>query len=127
MRWDTHEVDYLAADLSQAPARIQRSAPRILDRGAIAIKNRIERAASGHDFLPYLDDYVSWDRRGLLVREIGFDPVGQGRLENIAVYGSINNAPVMGTPAELARLELGTIERDLGDEGEDAVLGRERG
>lgn len=127
MRWDTSEVDHLSVDLSEAPGRIQRKAPRVIARGAHEIRNRIERAASGHAFLPYLNEYVTDERLGPLTYEIGFDKSGQGNLANIAVYGSINNAPVMASPAEIARLELGEIERGMGDAGEDAVLGRERG
>lgn len=123
LHWDTSEVDRLALDLSEAPGRMQRKAPGVFARGAFEIKNRIKRAASGHDYLPSLDAHVSYDRRGFLDYEIGFDKVGQGNLANIAVYGSINNAPIMESPAMLARPELREIERHLGDVGEGAVLG----
>jgi hypothetical protein len=123
LHWDTSEVDRLAVDLSEAPGRLQRKAPAVFARGAFEIKGRIKRAASGHSHLPSLDNHVSYDRLGLLEYEIGFDKIGQGNLANIAVYGSINNAPIMPSPAELARLELPEIERHLGDVGEEAVLG----
>lgn len=126
LEWDTSEVNRLAVDLSNAPGRIQRRAPKVFARGAFEIKNRIKRAASGHRYLPSLDAHVSYDRRGLLEYEIGFNKRGQGNLANIAVYGSINNAPIMESPAMLARPELREIERHLGVEGEDAVLGGDR-
>ena len=121
--WDTTQADALSLDLSKAPERIQHAAPSVFARGAFEIKNRIKRAAGGHRFLPELDRHVSYDRLGLLDYEIGFDKVGQGNLANIAVYGSINNAPVMLPPAILAREEIPAIERHLADVGEEAVLG----
>ena len=126
LHWDTSELNRLAVDLSEAPGRIQRKAPAVFARGAFEIKNRIKRAASGHGHLPTLDAHVSYDRLGPLKYEIGFNKVGQGNLANIAVYGSINNAPVMESPAKLARPELREIERHLGDAGEESVLGGER-
>jgi hypothetical protein len=39
------------------------------------------------------------------------------------VYGTSNNAPVMGTPMDALRLELPAILRHLGEDAEDAVLG----
>lgn len=126
LHWDTSEVNRLAADLSEAPGRMQRKAPKVFNRGAFEIKGRIKRAAEGHAHLPELDQHVSYDKFGPLDYEIGFDKVGQGNLANIAAYGSVNNAPIMPTPAELARLEIPEIERHLGAEGEDAVLGGDR-
>lgn len=125
-RWDTSEVNALSADLSQAPVRIQRKAPAVFLKGAIEIKRRIERSARGHDYLPQLASHVGHDRLGFLRHEIGFNKVGQGNLANIAAFGSVNNAPIMPPPSVIARPELPVIERHLGDEGEDAVLGRQR-
>ena len=126
LRWDTSEVNRLAVDLSEAPGRMQRKAPKVFARGAFEIKGRIKRAASGHDYLPQLDNHVSYDKLGPLDYEIGFDKVGQGNLAVFAVYGSVNNSPVMESPAQLARYEIPAIERHLGDEGEDAVLGGDK-
>lgn len=123
LEWDTSELDRLAVDLSKAPGRIQRKAPGVFARGAFEIKKRLKRDASGHGHLPELDRHVSYDKLGPLDYEIGFDKIGQGNLANIAVYGSVNNAPVMGSPADAARLEMPAIERHLGAEGADAVLG----
>lgn len=123
LEWDTSQVNRLAVDLSEAPGRMQRKAPGVFARGAFEIKNRIKRAASGHDYLPGLSSNVSYTKFAPLDFEIGFDKVGQGNLANIAAFGSINNAPVMESPAMLARPELLEIERHLGDAGEESVLG----
>jgi hypothetical protein len=126
LEWDTSEVNRLAVDLSEAPGRVQRKAPKVFARGAFEIKNRIKRAASGHGHLSKLGAQVSYDKLGPLSYEIGFDKVGQGALGNIAVFGSINNAPVMESPAMIARRELPEIERHLGVLGEESVLGADK-
>lgn len=123
LHWDTSEANRLAVDLSKAPGRAQRKAPAVFARGAFEIKNRIKRAAKGHGHLPQIEAHVSYDELGPLTYEIGFNKVGQGNLANIAVFGSVNNAPVMESPVMIARYELPEIERHLGDVGEEAVLG----
>lgn len=127
MHWDTSEVNRLAADLSRAPSRIQRAAPKVFEVAANKIKKSLRRDASGHDYLQSGFEFkVNYDRLGPIAYEIGFDDEGQGELANIAVFGSVNNAPIMQSPADHARLELPHIERHLGDEGEEAVLGGPR-
>ena len=127
LEWDTSEVNRLAVDLSQAPGRIQRKAPKVFEVGANKIKKTLRADASGHDYLKSgFAAKVNYDRFGPLDYEVGFDDEGQGELANIAVFGSINNAPVVKSPLEHARLELPSIERHLGDAGEESVLGGER-
>lgn len=123
LRWDTSEVDTLALDLSKAPGRMQRKAPKVFARGAFETKGRIQRDATGHGHLPQLQRYVSYDKLGDLNYEIGFDKSGQGNLANFAVYGSVNNTPVMASPVEHLRRELPEIARHLGTEAENAVFG----
>lgn len=121
--WDSSQVGRLSIDLSEAPDRIQRAAPKVLYVGINKAKKNLKRDASGHDYLPKLASHVGYDEIGELEYELGFNKVGQGNLANIAVYGSVNNAPIMGTPADALRIELPHIMRHLGDEGADAVLG----
>lgn len=123
LHWETDEMERVGVDLSEAPGRMQRRAPKVFGRGALEIKNRIQIDATGHDFLEDLPRHVSYDRLALLEYEIGFEKVGQGNLAVFAVFGSVNNAPVMESPVMAARREIPSIERHLGNEGEDAVLG----
>lgn len=122
LRWDTSEVDRLAVDLSRAPSRAQRRARHEFSASADRVKFAMKRLASGHRFLDQLPDTVGSSRLGELDYEIGFDKVGQGKLANIIVYGSVNNAPVFDHTDAL-RGELSTLLRHLGDAGEDSVLG----
>lgn len=123
IEFDSSEVNRLAIDLAGAKVRIQRKAPSVFLKGAIETKRRIQRDASGHDHLPQLASHVGHDRLGFLEHEIGFNKVGQGSLANIAVYGSVNNDPVMDSPLDHLRREMVEIQRHLGDEGEEAVFG----
>lgn len=123
IEFDSREVNQLAIDLSKAPGRIQRSAPKTLRKGAFDVKQRLRRDASGHAYLPGLAAKAAYTEFTPLSYEIGFDKGGQGSLANVAVYGTSNNAPIMSSPADHLRLELPTIMRYLGDDGEDAVLG----
>lgn len=120
---DASEVDRLALDLSKAPGRIQRRAPKTLRKGAFDVKQRLRRDASGHAYLPGLAATAAYDEMTPLSYEIGFDKSGQGHLGNVAVYGTPNNAPIMGSPADHLRLEMPTILRYLGDDAEESVLG----
>ena len=122
IKFDTSQVDRLAVDLSEAPGRIQRQAPKVFEVGANKIKNGMKRDASGHHFLSGLDQHISYTRFGALDYEIGIDKVGQGNLGNFAAFGSVNNVRVMDHTAAL-RHELPFIQRNLGDVGEAAVFG----
>lgn len=122
LRWDTSEVERLAADLSRAPSRIQRRAQHEFAASADRVKFAMKRLASGHRYLDELPDAVGSSRLGPLSWEVGFDKVGQGKLANIIVYGSVNNAPVFNHTDAL-RGELPRLERHLADAGEDSMLG----
>lgn len=126
VHWEHEQVDTLAIDLTDAPGRIQRKAPKVLEVGAFKTKRNLKRMASGHKYLPGLDGAVSYDRISDLEYEIGFDKRGQGNLANIAVYGSVNNAPIMGSPSDALRIELPSIVENLADAAEDSVLGEEK-
>jgi hypothetical protein len=123
IEFESTEVDEVGMDLSKAPVRFQRSAPKVLERGALETKRGLQRMASGHRHLGGLPSAVGYDVLTPLHYEIGFDKGGVGSLANIAVYGTSNNAPVMGTPMDALRIELPAIVRHLGEDAEDAVLG----
>jgi hypothetical protein len=122
LRWDTSEVERLAVDLSRAPRRVQRRAGYEFSAAADRVRFRMKRLASGHRFLDELPETVGSSRFGPLDYEVGFDKVGQGKLANIIVYGSVNNAPVFDH-TEALRMEIPELQRHLGDAGEDSVLG----
>lgn len=123
IEFDSSEVKRLALDLSGAPGRIQRRAPKTLRKGAFDVKQRLRRDAEGHAYLPGLAAKAAYSEFTPLSYEIGFDKGSTGSLGNVAVYGTSNNAPIMSSPADHLRLELPTILRHLADDGEESVLG----
>lgn len=125
---DTSQVRTVEVDLSEAPGRIARKAPKVMKRGALETKRNLKVMATGHGHLEQLPRFVEFEQIDALGLdyEIGFNKGGQGSLANIAVYGSENNAPIMGTPTDALRMELPAILRNLGNEGADAVFGTRR-
>ena len=124
IHFDTTEVNRLAVDFSKAPGRIQRKAPRIMQKTAFDIKTRMRRDARGHRYLPHFAREINYDRTDTLglAYEIGFDKQEQGNLANIIVFGSINNAPVYDFYGALYAEALGLVNK-LAAAGQESVLG----
>lgn len=122
VHFDTSEVDRLAVDLTRADGRLRTRVGGALFVAANKIKKGMRRDASGHRYLPELGRHVSYDKRGQFEYEIGIDKTGQGRLGNIAAYGTSNNAPVFDHTAALRR-ETPILVRKLGEAAQDSVLG----
>jgi len=123
---DTSELRALANDLARAPERTKAKARKVMVVGANKVKKGMRRDASGHRYLPELGSHVSYDMLTVgLGFEVGIDKVGQGRLGNIAAYGTSNNAPVFDHTAA-ARREVPLIVNHLGDALEESALGGRR-
>jgi hypothetical protein len=120
---DTRELEALAADFSDGPGRVQRGARTVIDRSARRVQDAQRRDASGHRYLGKLPGTVGRSRIGDLEMEVGFDKGGQGSLANILVFGSINNAPIMKSPADHALRDMPRLVRDAEQMAEGAVLG----
>jgi hypothetical protein len=123
---DTSEVDRLAVDLGQAPARIQRTAPAVMKRGALEVLRGMRKDFSGHRQargVPLSLEMEPRDIAGLTWQVGEVDSAGvQWGLAAILAYGTSNNAPNTDHTAALRR-EAPVIEHHLADEGENAVLG----
>ena len=80
--------------------------------------------ASGHRHLPQLPATIHYDvdvSPGSVSVDIGWlEPTGQGHLENIAVFGTSNNAPVMDITRGL-RDELPTFMRWVAKVGSEVL------
>ncbi len=124
IHFDTSEINQLAVDFSRAPGRMQRAAPKVMHKTAFDIKTRMRRDATGHRYLPKFAREVNYERIDTLGLhyEIGFDKAGQGKLANIIVFGSINNAPVYDFYGALYA-ETRTLASKLADAGHDSALG----
>ena len=124
---DLSEVKALATDLGRTTKEVEREADKVLERGALGVKNAmVEDAKSSHSgYAKRFASSISYDRRygvGRMSYEIGPDKSRpQGALGNLLYFGSRNNAPTLdieaGLIAEEPRLvsEMGKmLERVVG-------------
>lgn len=123
---DTSDLSRLAVDLSQAPGRLQRRAPRTMKRSALEIKKKMQADFSGHRYAGAVPGSLEFEQRDALglAYEIGeLDSGGpQWGLAAILAFGTANNAPVVDHAAGLRR-EMPAMVRHLADDAEGSVLG----
>ena len=130
IRFDTSELERLAVDFSEAPGRIQRKAPKVMQRAAFNIKFAMRRDLlagmhnHGRTHIPDMSRQINYDQLDAigLAYEIGIDKDGQGKLGNFAAFGSINNAPIFDHTDSMRR-EMPRLLRALGAVAEDSVFG----
>lgn len=108
---DTSELQALAVDLGRTTRVVERDASRVLEKGALHVKNRmVEDAKASHSgHARRFAGSISYDRAtrlGQLGYEIGPDKYRpQGALGNLLYFGSRNNAPTLD-------IEAGLIEEE---------------
>lgn len=105
---DLHEVRALATDLGKASGAVEKEADRVLERGALGVKNKmVEDAQARHQgHAKHFSRSISYDPDGHLGYEIGPDKERrQGALGNLLYFGSRNNAPTLD-------IEAGLIEEE---------------
>lgn len=111
--FDMKEVVALATDLGRASARVEREADKVLERGALGVKDAMAADArarhAGGSAAKHFPSSISYDRRygvGRLAYEIGPDKDRrQGALGNILYFGTSNNAPTLDVEAGLIEEE----------------------
>lgn len=103
---DLREVRALATDLGKTTKAVEKEADRVLERGALGVKNAMVEDAqrlTGH--AKHFHRSISYDRRygvGRMGYEIGPDKDRiQGALGNLVYFGSKNNAPQLDIEAGL--------------------------
>ena len=104
---DLSEVKALATDLGRTTKEVEREADKVLERGALGVKNAmVEDAKSSHSgYAKRFASSISYDRRygvGRMSYEIGPDKSRpQGALGVLLYFGSKNNAPTLDIEAGL--------------------------
>lgn len=105
-RIDLSEVTALATDLGKVSREVEREADKVLERGALGVKEAMvaeARSLTGH--ARHFHRSISYDRRygvGRMSYEIGPDKDRvQGALGNLLYFGSKNNAPQLDIEAGL--------------------------
>ncbi len=126
---DTSDARRFGVDLSNAPGRLQRRAPRTMKRTALEIKRRMAEDFSGHRYaggVPFSLEFQQLDPLGLRY-EIGeLDSAGaQWGIAAILAFGTSNNAPVVDHTASLWR-EAPVMVNHLGGDAADSIFGVEK-
>ena len=103
---DLAEVRALATDLGKTSKEVEREADRVLERGALGVKEAMAEDARSHTgHAKHFHRSISYDRRygvGRMSYEIGPDKARrQGALGNILYFGTSNNAPTLDIEAGL--------------------------
>lgn len=121
---DNHELAQLAADLRLAPGRMERDGKRIVKRGALEVKKRMQKEFSGHRYGGKLPGSLEFQEVAPLTYDIGeLDSAGPSwGIAAIMAFGTSNNAPNVDHTKALTG-EADAISDNLGDKGESNILG----
>lgn len=111
-------LEALAADLDRGAAVAPKEARKVVQKGALNIKNDWRKRWSGLSHAPAVGRAVSYDTVETptgATAEIGPDKDRpQGPLGNLLEYGSVNNAPIPGGQPALQQ-ERPRFEKALED------------
>lgn len=121
VRADASEVHALVRDFEDAPAKFARGARGVVKKGALNIKNELQREAkaSGIAEAKDLARWISYDVDQLSA-EVG--PVmGNAGSFAFLYLGNSKNGPVLPDPVNALNREAGNVEKYLGDVAEDIL------
>lgn len=98
MRIDHGDVDRWALKLDKVISEVPEEAAKVVEKGALNIKNGARRRIGRPAHAPAYGSSISYDMRNAMTgpeAEIGPDKGRrQGALGNLLEYGSVNNAPI---------------------------------
>lgn len=118
---DTSQLDKLADDLEEIPAEKRPQFSKVVERGALNIKNALRADAGGHPTYRYFPTSISYDMTGEFSAEIGPDKDRvQGALGNILFFGTSKNAPQLDLEGPLQRETQRTVDY-IADVAEDIL------
>lgn len=108
--FDLSEVRALATDLGRTTKAVEKEADRVLERGALGVKEAMAVDAQRlTGYARHFHGSISYDRRygvGRMSYEIGPDKQRrQGALGNLLYFGSEHNGPVLDIEAGLVAEE----------------------
>lgn len=102
---DTSELDQLVTDLDKVPAEVMPKFRKVLERGAVNVKNGMRADATGHPTFKHFPNSISYDLKGDgLKAEIGPDKGRvQGALGNLLYFGTSTSGGVLDINGPLNR------------------------
>lgn len=124
---DMSEVTQLAADFGKAAGSVVPEIDKVVEKGALNIKNTMvdDAASTGH--YKHFSRSISYDRAysvGSVAYEVGPDKGRtQGALGNILYFGTGHNGPVLDIEVGM-RAEAAPLEKNIADVAEKAAGGR---
>ncbi|HKS46348.1 MAG TPA: hypothetical protein VJT49_14805 [Amycolatopsis sp.] len=114
-------MDQLAADLEGVPEETRPRFRKVVERGALNIKNGMRADASGHRKFIHFPRSISYDMTGDLEAEIGPDKaLIQGALGNLLYFGTSRTAGVLDINGPLNR-EVPRMMDAIADVAEDIL------
>jgi hypothetical protein len=126
--FDTSDLRDLAADLRQAPAKVQRGVGAVIFKGALNIKTQLvdEMSASRHFKGAASSIDFDMSHRGAfsaIEAEIGprSGPGEPGALANIAYFGTSRGGGTVPDPQRALDAEAPRVEKALADLLEDSL------
>ncbi|MBX6360100.1 MAG: hypothetical protein IRZ03_08475 [Acidobacterium ailaaui] len=106
MSIDFTQVERLADDLEDVPEEVRPKFSKVIEKGALNIKNGMRQDASGHPTYRHFPLSITYDMTGDYSAEIGPDKGRiQGALGNILYFGTSKNAPVLDINGPLHKEE----------------------
>jgi hypothetical protein len=104
MSIDFSQVEKLASDLEAVPEETRPEFRKVVEKGALNVKNGMQRDAQSSGHYKHFSRSISYDMTGDLEAEIGPDKGRvQGALGNILYFGTSKNAPVLDINGPLNR------------------------
>ena len=113
MQIDTSEITRLAADLGRAGVRAVGPTRAAVEASAVAVRDSMRAAATGHPRFRAFPASITHDVRGLDA-EIGPDKSKrQGALGNLLYFGTARSGPTLPHPSEALGQAVPVLERAL--------------
>lgn len=101
---DTSQLDALVADLEKIPAEKRKEFRKVVEKGALNIKNAMRADAAGHRTFPHFPSSISYDMTAEFKAEIGPDKSRvQGALGNLLYFGTSRSGGVLDINGPIAR------------------------
>jgi hypothetical protein len=119
---DTSQLDELADDLVEVPEETRPKFRKVVERGALNVKNDLRAEAEGGQSYRHFPRSISYDMVGEFAAEIGPDKDRiQGALGNLLYFGSSKNAPVLPPIEGALDRETPRMMDAIGDVAEDIL------
>ncbi len=121
MSVDFSEVERLASDLEKVPDETRSKFSKVVEKGALNVKNGMQRDARNSGHYKHFSRSISYDMVGEFEAEIGPDKGRiQGALGNLLYFGRSTTAGVLNINGPIHREQPRTVDA-IADVAEDIL------